>query len=69
MIDQLKPDYWHSKAEEARTRGEEMHDPDARRTMLQIAMMYSGMALRLEVRIACRKAARLAGCCPDAARL
>jgi hypothetical protein len=30
---------------------EGMHDQDARRTLLQIAMMYSGMALRTEERL------------------
>jgi hypothetical protein len=48
VVQQFTPDYWHAKAEEARAQAEEMRDPDARSTMLQIAMIYSAMALRME---------------------
>jgi len=39
-------DYWHERAEEARTRAEEMHDSQAKLTMLNIATMYERMADR-----------------------
>lgn len=38
--------YWHSKAEEARTRAEGMHDIVAVATMLQVARVYETMAKR-----------------------
>jgi hypothetical protein len=57
MIDRYAPEFWHSKAEEALARADEIRDPDARRTMLQIAMMYSAMALRLETWWADRRTA------------
>jgi len=38
--------YWHERAEEARTRAEEMHDSQAKLTMLNIAAMYERMADR-----------------------
>jgi hypothetical protein len=46
VVKQFTPDYWHAKAEEARAQAKEMRDPDARSTMLQIAMIYNAMALR-----------------------
>lgn len=57
MQNQFDPNYWYARADEARARAEEMHDEHARRTMLQIAKMYSGMALRIEVRLAEKQAA------------
>jgi hypothetical protein len=54
---QLDPDFWHAKAEEARILAEDLHDREARRTILQIAMMYSAMALRVQERLSERKAA------------
>ena len=42
--------FWHQRAEEAHVRADEMHDGDARRTMRQIARMYSAMATRMEIR-------------------
>jgi hypothetical protein len=57
MLNQSDPEFWHSRAEEVRACAEMLHDLDARRVMLQIAMMYSGMALRIELRLAERQAA------------
>jgi len=37
---------WRERAEEARARAEEMHDSQARMTMLNIAAMYERMADR-----------------------
>jgi len=48
---QFDPAYWRAKADEARLIGANLRDPDARRTMLQIAVMYSGMALRAQQRM------------------
>jgi hypothetical protein len=42
--------FWRQRAEEAHVRADEMRDGDARRTMRQIARMYSAMASRMEVR-------------------
>jgi hypothetical protein len=57
MRSQFDPDYWHNKAEEVLCRVDEMSDPDARRTMLQIARMCHGMAAYLEKRTEERPAA------------
>jgi pyruvate-formate lyase len=38
--------YWHERSEEARARAEEMHDAQAKATMLNIAVMYDRMADR-----------------------
>ena len=46
------PEFWHDRAVEAKALACELHDLDARRTMLQIAIMYSAMALRAESRAA-----------------
>ena len=46
----LSGEYWHKRAEEAEDRADGMHDPDARRTMRSIAMMYNQMALRADTR-------------------
>jgi hypothetical protein len=44
------PEYWHDRAVAAKALVGELHDPNAKRTMLQIAIMYSAMALRAETR-------------------
>ena len=46
MADQRTLDLWLTRAEEVRARAAEMRDPNARRTMLQIAIMYHLMALQ-----------------------
>ena len=46
------PEYWHDRAVEAKAQVGELHDPHARRTMLQIAIMYSAMALHMETKAA-----------------
>jgi hypothetical protein len=38
------------KAEEARARGDQMHDPGARQTLLDIAARYDAMAQQAEGR-------------------
>jgi hypothetical protein len=38
--------FWRSKAEEARTRCEVMHDPIAVQTMVQVVQLYERMARR-----------------------
>jgi len=40
------PAYWRSRAEEARTIAEQIDEPDAKRTMLEIAAGYERMAVR-----------------------
>jgi len=42
--------YWIMKAEEARARGDQMHDPGARQTLLDIAARYDAMAQQAEGR-------------------
>jgi len=46
MTDQRTPDFWLTRSEECRARAAEIRDPDARRTVRQLAIMYSLMALR-----------------------
>ena len=36
--------YWRERAEESRTRSEEMRDPDAKATMMRISQMYEHLA-------------------------
>ncbi len=43
-------EYWLKKAEDARSRADEMHDPAAIEGMLDIASMYDVMAQRAEGR-------------------
>ena len=43
-----EPDFWERRAEEAYARACDMHDPSAKRTMVQIAKMYAAMAVRME---------------------
>jgi hypothetical protein len=57
MIEQLTPEYWRAKAKEVRAQAAEMHDPADRKTILQLAMLYDGMAHRMEVRLSGRQAA------------
>jgi hypothetical protein len=57
MVDRYAPGFWYAKAEETLARAEEMQDQDARSTMLQIAIMYDAMALRMETRLADHAAA------------
>ena len=39
-------EYWRERAEEARTKADQMRDPTAKITMLEIAQKYEGMAER-----------------------
>jgi hypothetical protein len=57
MLKQYDPDYWQNKAEEVLCRADKLSDPDARRTMQQIARMCRGMAAYLEKRLAERPVA------------
>ncbi len=41
---------WRERAEEARTMADEMKDPEARRTLLEIAVSYGKLAERAERR-------------------
>ena len=45
------PKYWRDRAEETRTRAEQMHDPNSRRRMLRIAEDYEELAKRAERRL------------------
>jgi hypothetical protein len=38
------PEYWHNRAEEARTIAETMSDPEARQILLEIAECYGRLA-------------------------
>ncbi len=42
--------YWRERADEVRARGEAMHDPVARQTLLKIAEEYEKLAQRAERR-------------------
>jgi hypothetical protein len=42
------PDYWHGRAEEARTAAEAMKDAEAREAMLRIVQNYEQLAARAE---------------------
>ena len=44
------PAYWLRKAEEARTRADDMRDPGAKKTFHDIAASYDRMAQRVEDR-------------------
>ncbi len=50
MADRLTPEYWRARAEEARTRAEDMRDPHTREIMLRIARDYDMLAARTEER-------------------
>jgi hypothetical protein len=45
------PKHWRGRAEEARVHAEEISDPEARKTMLQIAEDYEKLAKRAEQRL------------------
>jgi len=45
------PQYWRRRAEEARTVGAELIDPEAKRKMLKIAEDYERLAIRPERRL------------------
>jgi hypothetical protein len=54
---EIKPDselprstYWRQRAEEARTRADDFHDPEAKGTLLNVAAMYDAMGDRAEER-------------------
>jgi hypothetical protein len=55
--ERFAPEYWRQRAEELQKRSQALHDPDAKRILLQLAMMYSGMALRMTTREAERSGA------------
>ena len=42
------PEYWRSRAEEARAQADQMRDPDAKRTLLNIAKNYDQLAEQAE---------------------
>jgi hypothetical protein len=44
------PDDWRQRAEDARTRADELRDPYAKRMMILIAKTYSAIAARAEIR-------------------
>jgi len=50
--------YWEMRAEEARARADEMHDPDGIATMIVIARAYELMARRIAERKKVAGAAR-----------
>jgi hypothetical protein len=48
MPARLGAEYWRERAEEARTQADQMRDPDARRTLLEIAENYEQLAEQAE---------------------
>jgi hypothetical protein len=46
----MDTEYWLGRAEEARAQASEMRDPDARRTLLEIAENYQQLAEQAEAR-------------------
>jgi hypothetical protein len=50
MADKFTPEYWRARAEEARTRAEELRDQHTRETMRRIARDYDMLAQRAEER-------------------
>lgn len=48
MPDRLGAEYWRDRAEEARAQASEMRDPDARRTLVEIAQNYDQLAEQAE---------------------
>jgi len=44
----MTAEYWRERAEEARTKAEQMFDPEAKATLLQIALSYDKLADRAE---------------------
>jgi hypothetical protein len=47
-----EPEHWRGKADEARAMANHMHDPEAKRTMLDIAEGYDKLATRAARRTA-----------------
>jgi len=50
------PNYWRSRADEARAIADQLNDTDAKRTMLDIAAGYERMAARAANRAALKAA-------------
>ena len=50
MPDRKGAEYWHDRAEEARTQASEMRNPAARRTLLEIAENYDQLAEQAETK-------------------
>ena len=46
----MDAEYWLGRAEEARIHASQMHDPDAKRTLLEIAENYEQLAEQAEAR-------------------
>ena len=44
MIDRTSPEYWELRAEEARAIAEQMHHPECRKSMFEVAVGYGLMA-------------------------
>jgi hypothetical protein len=44
------PEYWEARADEVRTKAADLHDPDARKSLLVIATIYEHMARRAALR-------------------
>jgi hypothetical protein len=44
----MTPEYWHERADEVRAKAEEMHGPEARVTLLELARGYERLAERAE---------------------
>jgi len=48
MPSRLGAEYWRQRAKEARAQAGQMHTPEAKRTMLEIAENYDQMAAQAE---------------------
>jgi hypothetical protein len=48
MPARLGPEYWRERADEARAHAEQMRDPTAKRTLMEIAQNYEQLAEQAE---------------------
>lgn len=55
----MDPEYWRSRAEEARAQADQMHDESTRQTLLGIADNYDQLAGQAEARLKSKQSVTL----------